>query len=197
MKILKFKNESQEAARKLLAEARENEPLITKDLKAVAKLNKAKLVGLENRFKEESSLVRKLTNNAEYRKSSIAKESQRNNDTLRYTMIFSPDDYRHYSLQVLTELKQNGYDVLKVWDAWALEGSPDDTGYRGLNVTIISSQNQKFELQFHTKGSFQVKTETHGLYEEFRNRNTSRRRKCEIEAIMKTFATEIKRPKGI
>jgi hypothetical protein len=70
-------------------------------------------------------------------------------------------------------------------------------GYRGINVTVISSQKQKFELRFHTKESFQIKTETHVFYEEFRNFETSNERKAEIQQIMLKNASQIKRPEGI
>jgi hypothetical protein len=197
VKILKFKNEAHKAARKLLAEARENEPLITKDLKAVAKLNKAQLVGLENRFKNGESLIRKLIDKSKRWNSSIAKEAKRNNDTLRYTMIFSTEEYMKGYNQVLSELEAKSYEVRKIFNAWETEGKDGDVGYRGINVTVISSQKQKFELRFHTKESFQIKTETHVFYEEFRNFETSNERKAEIQQIMLKYASQIKRPEGI
>jgi hypothetical protein len=122
VKILKFKNEAHEVARKLLAEARENDPLITKDLKAVAKLNKAQLVGLENRFKNGESLIRKLIDKSKRWNSSIAKEAKRNNDTLRYTMIFSTEEYMKGYNQVLSELEAKSYEVRKI----LLRGKPKE-----------------------------------------------------------------------
>jgi hypothetical protein len=68
--------------------------------------------------------------------------------------------------------------------------------YRGINITIISSQKQMFELQLHTRDSFRVKTETHGLYDEQRNPKTSDDRKREINKIVKELSKQIKQPKG-
>ncbi len=197
VKILNFKNKASDAAKQLLAEAQKNEPAITKDLKSITALNNSEMAGLENKFKDKSSLADKLSKSAIKWNNSIAKEARRNNDTLRYTMIFSPDDYRSGYNQVLSELESRGYDVRKIWDAWALAETPNDSGYRGINVTVISSQKQKFELQFHTAESFRVKTETHGLYEERRNPKTSKERDAEILDIMKKIASKIERPKGI
>jgi hypothetical protein len=64
-------------------------------------------------------------------------------------------------------------------------------------MTVISSQHQVFELQLHTKASFRLKTENHGLYEEFRNPQTSEKRKIEIAEIIKEKAGKLKRPRGI
>ena len=48
-------------ARKLLAEAGENEPQITNDLQKIASEISAEMIGLENKFKSEESLARKIS----------------------------------------------------------------------------------------------------------------------------------------
>ncbi len=197
VKILNFKNKASDAAKQLLDEAQKNEPAITKDLKSIAALNNSELTGLENKFKDENSLTDKLCNNAIKLNSSITAEAKRNNDTLRYTMIFSPDDYRNGYSQVLNELESRGYKLRKIWNAWATAETVYDSGYRGINVTVISSQKQKFELQFHTVASFRVKTETHNLYEEKRDPKTSLNKRLELNETMKTIAQKIERPKGV
>lgn len=197
MKILRFKSQANKTAQKLLAEARKHEPQITKDVERIANLKGGQIAGLEDRLKSEESLERKLQDNALRWNSSISREGKRNNDTLRYTMIFPIDDYRKGYSSVLTMMEAEGYDVRKIFNAWKTEGEVTDTGYRGLNITLISSQNQRFELQFHTKESFQMKTKTHSLYEEFRSAETSDKRKTEIQRIMLKKAAKIKRPEGI
>jgi hypothetical protein len=197
VKILEFKNEAIQAAKNLLDEAKQNEPVITELLKAIAQTANGEMVGLENKLKNERNLAEKLRNYAKKWNHSIAEEAVRNNDALRYTMIFPADKCRNGYKKVLQELEGKGYKIKKIWNAWALEGNAADSGYRGINVTLISSQSQIFELQFHTAESFHVKTETHPLYEERRNPKTSRRRDAEILEIMKKFASGIERPKGM
>lgn len=51
-------------------------------------------------------------------------------------------------------------------------------------MTLKSPQDQVFELQFHTPESFAMKSELHGLYEEWRAKETSKPRKSEITKIM-------------
>lgn len=85
----------------------------------------------------------------------------------------------------------------RIWNAWENEGTSRDTGYRGINITVISSQNQRFELQFHTAESFRLKTETHHLYEELRNLKTfDVQREKIIKEILKS-AKQVERPKEI
>ncbi len=184
-------------ARQLLVEAGINEPEITQDIKEIASNLKAEIVGLENRFKSKESLARKLTDVSINRNILLEKVSVRINDTLRYTFLFSVENYgQDYSL-ALDKLQAKGYQIQRVWNAWRNEGTPKDTGYRGIYATIISSKNQKFEIQFHTAESFRLKTETHGLYEERRNPNISKERDSEIFQIIQELAAKIERPKGI
>ena len=201
MNVFDFKKRGKpnRLAEQLLAKAKESEPTITKDLKAAAESNNAQLVGLGNKFKSKDSLVRKLVDESIRRNIPIEKIARRNNDTLRYTFLLDEEDYGKSFLNTLIELRKSGYDIpnKRIWNAWNLKDLETDIGYRGINITVISSQKQKFELQFHTKDSFRLKTKTHNLYEELRNPKTSEAGKIEITKKMLELAEKIKRPKGI
>lgn len=199
MSVLDFKPSSKvkRLARQLLAEARKNEPEITVDVGEIVMILMAEIVGLENKFKSETSLARKLTDFANVRNIAVDQVAKQINDTLRYTIVFSLENYsRGYKL-ALEFLGEKAYQIPKIWNAWRNVGKPNDTGYRRINATIISSQTQKFELQFHTADSFRLKMETHNLYEERRSPNITNQRDAEILAIMKELATKIERPKVI
>ena len=200
VKILKFQNKSKvsEIAQQLLAEARKNEPLITKNLKSIASSNGAKLVGLKDKFKTEQSLTRKLSDSIETREPlSLERQAKKIDDALRYTMILLDDNYQKGYQSILSKLEGEEFKVVNIWNAWDMEDKHTDTGYRGINVTIISSQNQQFELQFHTEKSFRVKTETHNLYEERRNPQITEKRFVELKKIGTENAKKITRPRGI
>ena len=96
-------------------------------------------------------------------------------------------------------MRELGYQIPenRIWNAWQTAGKRFDKGYRGVYITIISSQKQNFELQFHSAESFRLKTETHFLYEEVRSRKTSKKRKSEIIETLIRMAENIKRPEGI
>lgn len=198
MKIVGFKSDkSSELAKQLLSEAKKNEPFITKDIEIIKSLIGAKTVGLENKFKTKESLVRKLTDKSGSTKIPVQKIARRINDVLRYTYLLAEDEYADKLQTVQTVFEERDYIIRKIFNAWELEQTELDTGYRGVNITIISSQGQIFELQLHTEASFKLKTETHSIYEEFRNPRTSEKRKTEIAGILKNKAKNLRRPKGI
>lgn len=199
--ILDFKSNSKSnrLAQALLAEAKKHEPNITKDLRIIASAKDAKMVSLEERFKSPESLSRKLLDTATAFNIPINKIASKNNDTLRYTFVLGTEKYAIGFAEILSELKQKGYEVpkQKIWNAWKQADTDNDKGYRGINITVISSQKQKFELQFHTVESFRLKTKTHGLYEEARSLSVSKQRKSEIKKEQIRLAKKVKRPKGI
>ncbi len=201
-------------AQELLQVADENEPKITAILAEIASTVFAERVGLENKFKTEESLIRKLLDESaksakslrgfgysmdEALKKSLKRQSQRNNDALRYTFLFSFENYVFGFKQSLQKLKQNDFEIPenKIWNAWKNIGTTFDKGYRGINITIISSRNQKIELQFHTRESYELKTETHYLYEESRQSQTQLARKIEIAEMIISLAQKISTPKGV
>ncbi len=97
----------------------------------------------------------------------LEKYANQNNDALRYTIVFRTNKYADGFQNTIKKLRQDGFVIHpgRIWNAWKNEGTPRDSGYRGINITVISSQKQRFELQFHTAESFLLKTETHHLYE--------------------------------
>lgn len=201
-------------AHELLELAREHEPQITADLRKIALEVAAEMVGLEHKFKMEESLTRKISDESaksaksfvdfgylidEAVEKSIERQSARNNDALRYTFLFPFEKYVFGFRQSLQKLKQNGFKVPenKIWNAWKNIGTVFDKGYRGINITLISSRKQIFELQFHTRASYELKTETHSFYEESRQKQTSHERKVEIAEIIIGLAEKVKLPKGV
>lgn len=200
-----IKIEAQHLAELLLAEAKENEPQITADLSSIATAVAAKIAGLENKFKTEESLTRKLLllagkdKSNQTSKQKLEKFARRNNYTLRYTFIFQTEKYARGFQATIEQLKKSGFEIPpnRIWNAWKTAETAQDTGYRGFNITVVSSQKQRFELQFHTAESFRLKTETHRLYEELRNSKTFDERREEIIKEMLSRAKQVERPKGI
>jgi hypothetical protein len=198
-------------ARELLKTAYKNEPEITLVLAEIASNVSAEMVGLEHKFKTEESLTEKLAKNAQKYLSyisdeqdsdsiekSVARIAQQNNDVLRYTFLIPIENYVFCFKKTLTELGNLDYKISKqIWNAWKNIGTKYDKGYRGINSSIISSQGQKFELQFHTGESFQLKMQTHELYKESGLAATSSERKVEIAQIILESAKIISIPQGV
>jgi hypothetical protein len=152
----------------------------------------AEIVGLEHKLKSEESLTRKISDESaksaksfvgfgysidEAIEKSTKRQAERNNDALRYTFIFSFEKYVFGFRQSLQKLKQKGFEITenKIWNAWKNIGTTFDKGYRGINITVISSQGQIFELQLQT----------------------SQARKVEIAEIIIELAKKVKTPKGV
>ena len=199
MDNLTLPRKARRLAKELLKQAIENEPQITADLQNIAWEISGEVVGLKNKFKTEISLVRKLIDRADFNSESIREIAESVNDVLRYTFILPFEIYAKGFRQTIETLRELGYQIPenRIWNAWQTAGKRFDKGYRGVNITIISSQKQNFELQFHSAESFRLKTETHFLYEEVRSRKTSKKRKSEIIETLIRMAENIKRPEGI
>ncbi len=197
--MIKSYRTAQTLARKLLNEARENEPQITADLQNIASKIPAEIVGLENKFKREESLARKLADIVDIDLLTFEESIEIINDALRYTFVLPFEFYSESFHKILEMLKNTGYRVPlnRIWNARKNVGRSRDKGYRGINITVISSQNQKFELQFHTEESFRLKTETHNLYKELRSKTVSEQREIELIAEMKKSASSVQKPKGM
>lgn len=202
-KHIKIRQFAKLLSKKLLENAEYNESEIAKDLQNATEKVGVRLTGLENKFKTETSLMRKIINSAtkDISNSSfeekLKKHSKRINDVLRYTFIFPVDSYEKSFGQILRSLRKSNYEIpeRRIWNAWTNAGTQRDTGYRGINITIKSSNNQVFELQFHTEQSYILKNITHNLYEEARQIATSEKRRNEIIKQVIELAGEIEIPK--
>ncbi len=199
MKNLDIINEARRFAVRLLTRAEDNEPKITADLQNIGREISAEIVGLNNKLKTEVSLIQKLIESVGGDLQRFQQKSENINDVLRYTFVLSVDTYSKGFRQTIELLRQLSYKVPenRIWNAWENIGTQFDKGYRGINITIISSQRQKFELQFHTEASFELKTETHHFYKEMRSKNISAKRETELTAIMLELAAKIERLDGV
>jgi len=210
----KIEKAANSQAQKLLAEATRNEPEITKDLQEITLEISAEIVGFESKFKTEKSLSEKLARNSlknikrlletdfsieDAIENVLSFRAEAFNDALRYTIVLSNENYVFGYKKFLGLLNQRKYEIPKkrIWNAWKNIGTIYDKGYRGINTTVISSQEQKFELQFHTKESFDLKNETHELYKESNKLNISHKRAIEIRRILLEKAQKIEVPKGV
>ncbi len=186
-------------SKELLAQAEENEPNITSDLQTIALEVSAQIVGLENKFKSEESLTRKLVDAANASSQTLREKAETINDALRYTIVLPFEIYAEGFQETIKRLHKIAYQIPqnRIWNAWQTAGMRFDKGYRGINITVNSSRRQKFELQFHTEASFRLKAETHYLYQELRNREISRQRESELIGELKKAAKNLERPKGV
>lgn len=86
------------------------------------------------------------------------------NDLVRYTALFEERSYMQNTMGALNALKDRGYSLISLWNAWSDEGYP----YNGINATLQSPEGKVFELQFHTAQGAAINDMTHKMYEQRR-----------------------------
>ena len=159
--------------------AKEQEPLITETMKSLEDDN-AYLIGLDYRLKGEDSLTRKIISDADVKEKGkkmdqvaseigkkMAKAASEIGDSVRYTLLIDDFEYVSKIESSLDSLVQKGFTIKKFKNFWRSDSA---TVYQGINVQVVSPENLKFELQFHTPQSFSTKEYiTHSLYEIGRN----------------------------
>ena len=141
-------------AQQIYNSAIKREPVITDVIKNIANDTGLDLIGLEFRLKTEESFVRKMALNPE-----------NDYDIIRYTMLGSPEELVEKTEKVMKSFKQAGYETVLMKNSWNDPANP----YKGLNTIVVSPEGQKFELQYHTQESFDMKQgPMHKLYEKWR-----------------------------
>jgi hypothetical protein len=159
------------------------EPYITKKISDIVdKIDSCFLDGLEYRTKSLSSTREKVL---------IRKEVNSINelfDVVRYTAVSKTKNYIKNKDKILKDLEEKGFTIYKEKNTWLRNG------YKGINVKLISPNNIKFELQFHTEQSLEAKEKVHKYYEEQRLPSTTEERKRELAIIMNQIFNEIPNP---
>ena len=94
---------------------------------------------------------------------------------------------------MVDSLGKKGYNIIRVKNTLSDSTAP----YRGLNAIVQNSDCFKFEVQFHTKQSFDTKQKTHELYELVRKDGISAKEEADINKKMVELSSSIKTPKNI
>ncbi len=174
----------------LLSKISKAEPKITSDMQRIAGENQ--LAGLEFRKKTAESLARKITADSQVENISSAEAASKINDALRYTTIFDSDTFTEEYSKMKQKLIAEGYRVVKVKNTWITNGP-----YKGVN-TVIEKDGINFEMQYHTRESFDLKNgPLHELYEKYRDTNTSDRERMKLFKEMLDLSNGLEIPKNI
>ena len=180
-------------ADQLLGRARQAEPGITQSMHDIsARLETGQLVGEEFRLKTENSLKEKLAGSIlDHPDRPLAKHLADIKDAVRYTFQTGGPSYASEVQQAARELVLGGYECVKFKNFWGGDG------YQGINSFWRDQKSgQVFELQFHTRESFNAKMVTHGLYEESRLPTTEPTRRAELESMQQEIFGSVPVPKG-
>ena len=166
-----------------------NEPEISKIINQIALEEGLDIVGFEYRIKSKQSYLRKIR----------ANYSEKDNqyeitDIIRYTYTANSEELVKKTTSAIENFSEKGYNTIKVKNYWLDKNNP----YNGINTTIRAANGQKFEVQYHTPESFELKNgNLHKIYEEWRilKPNDSKRKK--LEEKMKELSGTLVPPNGI
>jgi len=181
------------AAQQVYEKATRLEPQITKQVQDLATANGAELVGLKDRLKTVESLERKIGDKARDEFGGDNKAAAADiGDSVRYTMKLDEQNYSSGVRNTIDVLNQEGYKT-NVKNYWQ-----ENNIYKGVNVTVSSPEGQKFELQFHTPGSYGLKqTKNNDLYQVHRLSTTSSVVKYDLEQQMANNWLDVQTPPNL
>jgi len=149
------------------------------------------LEGLDRRLKGEERLKEKIAEKIEHEPDRTPAEAIREiNDAIRYTFCFESGSYVRGYWNIKQRLEEGGYRMIYSKNHWH-----DDPEYKGINTRWVTSEGQRFEVQFHTAESFYAKQNiTHDAYERSRNPLIGRSERREIEVFQREVCSFIPVP---
>eukprot|EP01052_Picozoa_sp_SAG31_P038810 SAG31_NODE_5256_length_2647_cov_1.875981_6_plen_153_part_01 len=125
------------------------------------------MYGLDFRVKSMPSLARKVLEKSKGDESKLKETLAKQNDALRYTVLFETDAYVNGAKAVRAALTQEMCTVVKMKNFWRKPG--ESTDYMGINAVFRTEDGFPFEVQFHTPESIDTKMQRcHHSYEKFR-----------------------------
>ena len=113
-------------------------------------------------------------------------------DAIRYTFQYREARYTPSVLADIAHLKDQGFELDKLKNSWSHDQ------YKGINSQWIEPDTgQRFEVQFHTRISFEAKQLTHGAYERLRSQQQPDAfEQMVLEAFQKNVTAEVPVPPG-
>ena len=110
-------------------------------------------------------------------------------DAIRYTFQYQEARYTQGVLADIVRLKDQGFKLDKLKNSWS------DDQYKGINSQWTEPDTgQRFEVQFHTRISFEAKQLTHGAYERLRSKQADKFEELVLEAFQKKVTAEVPVP---
>jgi hypothetical protein len=149
------------------------------------------LVGFEHRLKGLDRIKEKVYELKEEHGFSAEKAVSLVPDTIRYTFQYRESRYTKGVWAELGRLKNQGFELLKLKNSWSSDQ------YKGINSQWMEPETgQRFEVQFHTRISFEAKQLTHKAYERLRIHQADKLEQMVLEAFQRKVTAEVPVPHG-
>ncbi|MCF3175270.1 ATP nucleotide 3'-pyrophosphokinase [Streptomyces sioyaensis] len=176
-----------------VARARRAERSISPQVRAIARISHAELIGFDQRLKSPDSLKRKVaTWMHESPGQSVGTSLGMINDAVRYTLQWPAGKYSQGVHTAAGLLSAWGNDSTRWANTWNRTH-----GYKAINSAWRAPRSgQLFEVQFHTPQSKAAQLQTHKLYEEQRLPGTPPARVRELREQQNAIFAAVPVPAG-
>jgi len=149
------------------------------------------LIGLEHCLKGRDRIKEKVSKTIKESNRSPEQAVSLVSDAIRYTFQYQEARYTQGVLADMARLKDQGFELDKLKNSWS------DEQYKGINSQWIEPDSgQRFEVQFHTRISFEAKQLTHPAYERLRSKQADMFEELVLEAFQKKVTAEVPVPSG-
>jgi hypothetical protein len=149
------------------------------------------LVGFDFRLKDPDRIKEKVYDGIHLLKHSPEEAVSLVPDTIRYTFQYRESRYTEGVWVDVERLKREGFELDRLKNYWS------DDQYRGINSTWIDpGTGQRFEVQFHTRISFEAKQLTHPAYERIRAKQADAFEELVLEAFQMKVTADVPVPLG-
>jgi hypothetical protein len=151
------------------------------------------LVALEYRLKGTERVKEKVAAELEARPGLSAAQALASvPDAIRFTLTYNDEHYVAGVTADLERLTARGFELAK-----EPKISWDSDQYKGINTQWREPETgQRFEVQFHTRASFEAKQLSHAAYERIRNPQTPAAELDELEDFQRRVCAKVPLPPG-
>jgi hypothetical protein len=147
------------------------------------------LIGFEDRLKDRDRIKEKVYDGMKLLNRSSDRAISLLPDTIRYTFQYDETRYTQGVLADIVRVKEQGFNLDILKNSWSADQ------YKGINSQWIEPDTgQRFEVQFHTRISFEAKQLTHGAYERLRTSQADAFEDMVLEAFQKKVTADIPIP---
>jgi hypothetical protein len=149
------------------------------------------LIGFDDRRKGRDRIKEKVCDKMEEFDFSPEEAVSDISDVLRYTFQYREAHYTQGVWAEVERLNGQGFELHKLKNAWSKEE------YQGINSQWIEPDSgQRFEVQFHTRISFEAKQLTHDAYVKLRTQQVDEFEKMILKAFQRKVSAEVPIPAG-
>jgi hypothetical protein len=149
------------------------------------------LVGLEDCRKGRDRIKEKVYGDINFLKRSPEEAISLVPDTIRFTFQYPAARYTQGVWADIGRLEEQGFEQRARKNFWSSDQ------YKGINSQWIEPESgQRFEVQFHTRISFEAKQLTHDAYERLRTKKADKFEELVLEAFQKKVSAEVPVPPG-